>query len=464
MKAISILWIILGFLSIQAGAQLPATVTVDMNSPGNLIPDDFIGFSFETRRVNPDIDDVEGYLFDSSNKQLITLFHQLGIKSLRVGGGSVDDPKTPIPGLKDIDALFRFAKAAGVRVIYSFRLRDGDPVQNANYAKYIWDHYRDCLDCFSIGNEPGNYAEFSKQWKIMAGAIVKLVPDARFCGPAPVSSMDGGARDIRAFANDFGKTGLIRYISAHDYPGGNSLRNATDGNSGRDQMLSEAWLDHYQVFYDQFVPYVQAMGLKYKYDEGSSFYKGGAKDASDTFASSLWCLDYMHWWAARGCSGYNFHNNRWFMYNITVCKDSTGNYQSRPQGYGIKAFDIGGHGRAIPVSISRTNMTAYGVVDPDYLYLTIINKEHGAYGRDAEINLKGVPATRNFQVMYLKAPENDVAAKTGITLGGAFLSNAGEWQGQWSDREIKGNEAVKIPLSAASAVIVKIPLKQDKQL
>src|SRR5580700_10902939 len=128
-------------------SQIPATVSVDTSTPGYAIPDDFIGFSFETRRVDYNSDDVSGYFFDSTNTQAVALFRQIGVKSLRVGGGSVDDPKTPIPNTNDIDALFRFAKAADVKVIYSLRLTDGDPGQNASIAKYIWDNYRDSLDC-----------------------------------------------------------------------------------------------------------------------------------------------------------------------------------------------------------------------------------------------------------------------------------------------------------------------------
>jgi hypothetical protein len=456
MKIIYIILIGLGIFANAIYSQTPVTVTVNMSSPGIQIPDDFIGFSFETRRVNYNSDEVVGYFFDSSNTQLVTLFKQLGIKSLRVGGFTVDDPKTPIPGFKDIDALFRFAKAAGVKVIYSLRIKNGDVKQNVSIAKYIWDHYKDYLDAYTLGNETDNYKEFSKNWKIMADAIVSVIPEAKFCGPAPVSSMDGGARDIRNFVADFGKTGLVKYVSAHDYPGGNALRNATDGNSGRDQMLSETWLAHYQVFYDQFVPTVQSYGLKYRFDEGSSFYKGGAKDASDTFASSLWCLDYMHWWAAHGCSGYNFHNNRWFMYNITICRDSLGNYQSRPQGYGIKAFDVGGHGRVVPVTISRPFMSAYGVVDSEHLFLTVINKEHGEYGRDFEVTVKGVNVVEDMEIMYLKAPENDVAATAGITLGGATINNTGTWQGKWTPLKFDKKENKTISLPVASAAIVKI--------
>lgn len=458
MKLFAIVLVLAGASINAAWSQLSATVSVDLSSPNYLIPTDFIGFSFETRRVDWNSDGVSGYFFDSTNTQAVTLFHQIGVKSLRVGGSSVNDPKTPIPTTNDIDALFRFANAADVKVIYSLRLRNGDPAQNAVIAKYIWDNYRDRLDCFTIGNEPQDYAAFSQQWKPMADAIIKAVPEAKFCGPAPMSSMDGGAEQIKNFARDFGKTGWIKMLSAHDYPGGNSSRNATDGNSGRDQMLSEAWVNHYQVFYDQFVPFVSAMGLKYKYDEASSFYKGGAEDASDTFASALWSLDFMHWWAAHGCSGINFHNNRWSMYNITICKDAAGNYQSRPQGYGIKAFDIGGHGRVVPVTVSRSGMTAYGVIDSTNLYLTIINKEHGQAGRDAEISVKGIDINGPVWIMGLKATNNDVSATNGITLGGATLNNTGEWQGQWTLLQSHGDDSLTIPVSAASAIIVKILL------
>ena len=458
MKLIAIVLVIAGTFANAVYSQGAATVSVYISSPGALIPDDFIGFSFETRRVNYDSEGVAGYFFDSTNTQAVTLFRQLGVKSLRVGGGSVDDARTPIPNAKDIDALFRFAKAADVKVIYSLRLRDGNAAQNASIAKYIWDNYRNYLDCFTIGNEPKQYSSFSRQWKIMADEIVKVVPEAKFCGPAPVSSMDGGAEQIRSFAEDFGKTGLLKFVTAHDYPGGNSLRNATDGNSGRDQMLSGAWLEHYQAFYNQFVPAVGALGLKYKYDEGSSFYKGGAKDASDTYAAALWCLDFMHWWAAHGCAGINFHNNRWPMYNITICKDAAGNYQTRPQGYGIKAFDVGGHGRVVPVTVSRPGIRAYGVLDSRNLYLTIINKEHGEYGRDAEATVKGISSTGPVEVMYLKAPKNDVSATNGISLGDATINNTGEWQGKWTLLPSTEKDPLTIPVSAASTAIVKIGL------
>ncbi|PWU12454.1 MAG: hypothetical protein C5B50_21390 [Verrucomicrobia bacterium] len=149
------------------------------------------------------------------------------------------------------------------------------------------------------------------------------------------------------------------------------------------------------------------------------------------------------------------------MYNITICKDAAGNYQSRPQGYGIKAFDLGGHGRVVPVTISRTGMRAYGVMDSTNLYLTVINKEHGEYGRDAEVTVKGITGKDSVGIMYLKAPNNNVSATNGISLGNATITNTGEWQGKWAPLPQPGNGPLTIPVSAASATIVKIRLPGD---
>jgi hypothetical protein len=141
MKLLAIVLVVTGTFLNAVYSQVSATVSVDISSPGYLIPNDFIGLSFETRRVDCNSDGVSGYFFDPTNTQAVTLFRQIGVKSLRVGGGAVDDSKTPIPTTNDIDALFRFAGVADVKVIYSLRLRDGNAVQNAAIAKYIRDHY-----------------------------------------------------------------------------------------------------------------------------------------------------------------------------------------------------------------------------------------------------------------------------------------------------------------------------------
>src|SRR6185312_6709940 len=145
----------------------------DARSHGYLIPADFAGIGFETYAELANRNGVSGNLFSPTNTQLITLFTNTGIRNLRVGGGTVDGPHPAFPSRADIDNLFGFARAAGIKVIYSLPLLDAKPAESAATAQYIWQHYRSDLYCFSIGNEPNeppyskarvgairNYAEF----------------------------------------------------------------------------------------------------------------------------------------------------------------------------------------------------------------------------------------------------------------------------------------------------------------
>ena len=56
-----------------------------------MVPDDFAGLSFERGPLNPGNAGVAGYLFSPANHSLVTLFRNLGLRNLRIGGGSVDD-------------------------------------------------------------------------------------------------------------------------------------------------------------------------------------------------------------------------------------------------------------------------------------------------------------------------------------------------------------------------------------
>ena len=107
---------------------------------------------------------VPGYLFHPGNDSLVTLFRNLGLRNLRIGGGSVDQPipaGTGRDGFTGIDNLFAFAAGAGVKVIYTLRLLNpaANPVPDlksadAQAAGYIWARYRDNVASFAIGNEP----------------------------------------------------------------------------------------------------------------------------------------------------------------------------------------------------------------------------------------------------------------------------------------------------------------------
>ena len=96
---------------------LPVTITAGAGPPGPVIPDDFAGLSFEVGPLVPGNAGVRGYLFSPENESLVTLVRNLGLRNLRIGGGSVDQripAGTGRDGFTGVDNLFAFAAAAGV--------------------------------------------------------------------------------------------------------------------------------------------------------------------------------------------------------------------------------------------------------------------------------------------------------------------------------------------------------------
>src|ERR1700690_931022 len=144
------------------------TVSIDAGPPGPAIADDFAGLSFERAALDAGNAGVPGYLFSPANTSLVALFGHAGLRSLRVGGGTVDQlapAGTGSDGFTGIDRLFAFAAAAGVRGIYTLRLLSpaADPVRelesvNARVAGYIWGRSREQVASFAIGNEPDWHA------------------------------------------------------------------------------------------------------------------------------------------------------------------------------------------------------------------------------------------------------------------------------------------------------------------
>jgi len=449
---------------------VPVAVTIDSTSLGAKIPDDFAGLSYETKRELPD---AEGkYYFDPQNAPLVKMFQTLGIKNLRIGGNTVDSSKVTIPVQADIDSLFGFAAAADTKVIYSFRLNKGDPQGSADQAKYIADKYAANLICFSIGNEPDiyvhSYPGYLKEFRPIYDAINLAVPDAKYCDPCLTSNAQPWAHD---FANDFFPSGRIVYIGQHEYAGGAGGK-ITDPVAGRDLMLSPGWQTIYQNYYDKFVPPLKDAGVPYRLEEANNFYNGGAKDVSDTFASALWGLDYLYWWAAHGSQGINFHNGDEVAagQELAPCRYASfttvpDGYFAHPLAYGIKIFNLGSHGQIVSSTLvpddsaKDINIVCYAVLGADKgLYVTLINKEHDAGGRDADVTIQtGSTAYTKGQTLSLTAPGGDVAAKEGVTLGGNPIHNDGTWQEKWTDLTpppVAGQVQVKVP--ACSVLLVRL--------
>src|SRR5260370_15476376 len=144
--------LIFGLLCISgsAAAQSAVTVTVDQPSPGQTVSPNFQGLSYETLLIFPDSNG--NFLFSGTNTPLINMFKTLGIKSLRIGGNSADNvndnngqlpadstceaaDKCPI-----LDNLYAFPQAAGIKIIFTIRLKAFNTSSAAAEAADIIKH------------------------------------------------------------------------------------------------------------------------------------------------------------------------------------------------------------------------------------------------------------------------------------------------------------------------------------
>ena len=464
------------------------TVELDVAHPGAMISTNFAGLSFEGSLLLPNENGIR--YFRPDNQPLINLFHTLGVRSLRIGGNTSDRDVKRLPEPADLDSLFAFANKTDVKVIYCLQLHKGDPQVAAQTVKYIMDHYAPLVDSFSIGQEPSaypvtavdsrpnnervgagaehfTYSNFAAEWKRFADAILAAVPEAQFCGPA-VHKDPSWARN---FIADFGRTNHVSLITEHLYAGGAGGKVPTP-EIGRTRMLSDEFRQTYQSLYDGFVPMSVSNGLPYRLEEVNNFYNGGATNVSNTFASALWGLDFMHWWAEHGATGLNFHTgdrvaagSTLLPSKYTAFVSSRNGYEIRPLSYALKAFELGGHGRIIPQSISnpeKLNVSAYAVLgDDQQLYLTVINKETGLTAKTASLAIElNIVGFKRVETIRLLAPDNDVSTTLSQTLGGEQIKEDGRWDEKWTTLKYSksigpANGIVRVEIPFASAMVVR---------
>jgi len=458
----------------------PITIIVDTKNPGIEISPDTVGLSYETSRLLPDENGV--YYFRPDNIPLLNMFKTLGVKNLRIGGNSVDAPIIPIPGQQDIHSFFKFAKVANVKVIYSVRLQDGDPNVARDIARLIYENYRDVMESFSIGNEPGYYKDYevyTSKWTAIRDAILDVYPDAVFAGP----DQNPEPERIKQIVSDFGNpAGRLVQITQHNYPFGCSYRNPgekdvtklipQDAERSREKMLMPSAYRIYDRVLQGILEAVKGTEVSFRLTETNSYWFSGLKGVSDSYASALWALDYLHWWSSHDAAGLNFHTGDITGGAIALpCRyaafvTSGNGYEARPLSYGMKLFALGGSGKSVDVEVptSEQNLVAYANLSRDKtVSVTLINKEYkNAEELTIRIRLDAPLDDSKVQVIWLEAKNNDIAAGSdSVTLGGAPIESDGSWKGQWQilpDSNIEKNE-ISLTIPPACATVVKTNIK-----
>lgn len=479
------LWIAAAFLCLPgARAQVTnANVTLAVNMAqvsGTAISSDFSGLSFEMGSVI--YDDVnDGWYLSGSNGAMIALAKTLGVKSVRVGGNSAELNGTGVNAVAaDRDAVLDFCHAIGGNLIWDLEV-DGtlyddstvatDPNSKPIVAEgmYTYANSNAYLTnsnslVFEVGNEPDlmpnmTNAIYDTDFSNYRTAMNSLFSGVRMAGPDTAQQ----GTYVPMFCPAEAPGGEIAFANQHLYPFGNGADYAPSVAIPK-MLASNAEASIYATNLAGWLPYATAAGLTPRYGETNSFYNNGSPGASNAYAAALWGLGYMYYHASVGLAGVNFHmglnaNNP--SYSAITPANLTSTYTVNPLAYGITAFNVGGHGYMVPVTIgnsSNVNLVAYSVLQGDgSLILTVINREYGspAYNASLAISTSGT-AYDDAQVMFLTGSNNDPTTLTGVTLGGSAISGSGVWTGTYTGIAGPSSGSFALTLPIAQAAIIRL--------
>jgi len=146
----------------------------------------------------------------------------------------------------------------------------------------------------------------------------------------------------------------------------------------------------------------------------------------------------------------------------TSLTSSANGYTILPPGYGIKMFQLGGHGDLLPLQLEKNkekvNLVAYAVMEsPGVVNVTLINREYGSKGRAAEVEIEAGGVVEKAETITMSQESGDIAQVDVVTVGGVKFGEDGSWTGAW--RSLTGKiegKRVKIEVLPATAMVVKL--------
>lgn len=435
-------------------------IRVDPNTVTASVPDDFIGFGYETSAV------AHPGLFSPANARLIQLYRTLSRHGLvRIGGNISDHTKfvargslavepqegTTVINSRSLADLAGFLRATGWRLMWGLNLGTGSREDAAEEALAVSEAAGGQLQSFEIGNEVDLLRRFGKSYDgyyasylAYKAAIRAVLPGAAFSGPDAARDTTWCVNFARTESSD------IRLLTHHYYRTGAGSPDATLENLLRDDPSLEATLRRLQGV-------CAGSGISYRINEVNSFYNGGKQGVSDTFGSALWCLDFLFQLASHGCGGVNMetdiNQHAWVSHYSPIFRDASDHYLARPEYYGMLAFSLAGKGELLRLAVDDPvfGVTAYATREANgHLWLTLINKglDRGARVR---VSLPG-PFTA-VDVLRLAAPT--AQSKDNVTLGGATVADDGTWSPNSNEAVAANAGLVALDLPAASAALLR---------
>ncbi|HEV2485991.1 MAG TPA: hypothetical protein VGT08_10695 [Terracidiphilus sp.] len=452
-----------------SGTLIGASLAVIATAGGSIAPA-FAGLSYEKSQVHQPV-------FTASNSNLIGLFKRIGPSVLRIGGNTVDQTVWNPSGVgqtagqvapSDIAAVAAFVKAAGWQCLYGINLGGSatgatNTTLAAQEVAYAYQQFGSSLLGIEIGNEcdlygktggyyDGNWSlsQFLTLWELYRSAILATTPSVPITGPADASS-------ISSWTIPFGQAvtkSEITLLTQHYYRGNGQSPTSTAAFL----VTPDSTLVNNLATLNTGA---RGIGIPYRMAECNSFYNGGASGVSNSYASSLWAIDYLFDCALGGAVGVNFHGGGNGT-GYTPIADSNGTVVgARPEYYGILLFTLAGQGTLYTTQLAAggLNVTAYAVkIASGGLNLVIVNKDLTS-NLTLTIQLPQSATTATLLEMTQLsqgATAPNLTATGGVTIQGASVLNDGTFSPSAAYTLSLSGSQLKCYVPALSAVLIQI--------
>jgi hypothetical protein len=414
-------------LPLPSGPVVQSSLSVTRTVIG-AIPPRFVGLSYEKLAMS------YGY-FHASNHNLIALFRRLGAGVLRIGGGAVDrllwtsnstgtHAQISSTNVKD---LAGFLQATGWLCLYAINLATSTPALAAEESSVVIAALGSNLLGIEIGNEPdeygvtGNYfagnwtfPDFLARWESFRSAILQAAPRIPITGPAT-----GGGNHISTWTLPFGQAvtpSELTLLTQHYYraSGASSISTASFLISPDSQLTTDLTTLRAGA---------QRLGIPYRISECNSFSNGGAAGVSNSYASSLWVIDFLFDAAIGGATGVNMHGGGNSTGYTPISDDSGAVIEARPEYYGLLLFSLAGLGTLLETQLSAgtAKVTAYALrTAGGGLNLILVNKDSQ---QNLTLTIQANQRIQTATAQTMTAPS--LAAISGVTIQGAMVGRDG---------------------------------------
>ncbi|MDQ6810784.1 MAG: glycosyl hydrolase family 79 C-terminal domain-containing protein [Actinomycetota bacterium] len=297
---------------------IAVSVSIDQAHPGQAVPPDFLGLSFE-------LSSLRGIAAYANAGNLVALLRSLGPGVLRFGGVTADtrvawsDEATARPAWaysvlesEDLRRLASLAAKSGWHILLTIGLGHFEPQAAAREAAAAKAALGGWLQAIEFGNEPNAYAQHglrTEPWTVVQyddqlaayrSAIEAAAPGIALAGPDVSGS---GAFESWGLGELVNQRPAL--LTGHHYPLGCAQRPAPTIA----RLLSPNIRQMEGSSLERYLSISRASEVPFRLDETNSVSCGGVAGISNTFASALWAVAYVTQAMSMGAAGINLHGH-----------------------------------------------------------------------------------------------------------------------------------------------------------